>query len=93
MSQGRLPDKIYVSNEKGGPRDTAIYDAATGKPVEGVIEVHVSGREAEVVFTPSWPIAKDDYVHNDPHYSGDSRDGVKVEKRSYPIKRMEIESW
>lgn len=94
QTQRQMPRRIYISNEKGTPIDTTIYDAETGEQVPGVVEVNITRKHIEAVVIPHWPLTPADHTaNNPPDYDGETRDGVNVERHSYPLKRLEAESW
>ena len=93
QTQRQMPNRIYISSE-GTPSKTAIYDAETGAEVPGVVEVNISRQGVEAVVTPHWPLTPADHTFNNPpDYDGETRDGVNVERHTYPLKRLEAESW
>jgi hypothetical protein len=85
-----LPQRIRVTNETGKSSDTAIYDADTGKTLTGVLEVKIDRHGITITATAFEPI---EAAMSLPDWDGLEFGGVAAQERTYPIKRLELESW
>lgn len=94
----KMPTRIRITNNKGVPQDTQVEDADSGEVLEGVMSMAIAlsktTADVQLTITQHWPITSEDYaVNNPPSYEGLSERGVNVERHTYHIKRLDMESW
>jgi len=89
------PRRIYLKNETSSPHTQEVYDAETGKPLYGVVDVsiHMTSKDMDIKVTgattePFTAAANERPDSNKGEYD---YQGVVVEDHHYYVRRIEAE--